>query len=259
MRRVLGCAVRRAWGVYIHQMSSETCGTLLAYTPTTTPYWAYTADTGVVYCYQGGWSHRGFDTKAYDLGGNPYYQGYYNEWIVPLSLVAKIMAASDDGKTLTLSKNANVSATNANVYTDCVPAFENLIENDTCNVTGGKQFSSETLPEIVAVPTGRFAMSRRVSVGPRPYLIIEGQGIDDTTFFSPKGCPLVGFSCNNILFPGPVTFRKLRMVGNHSTNGYMTTVDQNGTWQFGGSIYMVQCAWRHGTKLRVRGYVYPHR
>ena len=216
MRGTLG--VGGAWP----RNSYPTTAALRAAVPPRAPFWAYAADTNLVWSWNGSiWDHRN------DNGGT-YNQSYYSEKIVPLALSAKIMAVSADGKTLTLSKSAVASSTNAAIHLDCVPSLANILADPLADGVPAPS------PMTISVPAGQFCFSEPVLGQNRAKLTISGQPGRRTRFRSPKGTQCITVRINNASFGrGAVTIQNIDFLGNFADNGYGLGIDAQGNYQTG--------------------------
>ena len=107
---------------------------------------------------------------------------YYLQKVVPKALLAKIIAISRNGRSLTLDANAQVAALDANVYLDNSAYFAICGE-----VTFGPPAPEQYQDHIARGPVCHFGIciyqSRRVGWQ------IVGQGKTATEIFSPKWLP----------------------------------------------------------------------
>jgi hypothetical protein len=213
-----GGGLRNSIGVggYWPTLSYANTTAMNADTGKTSQTWAYLPSNGYVYSWNGTiWDHR-------NDGAGSYNQGYYTEFVVPLSLVAKVTAVS--GTTLTLDTNATAAATSANVYLDCLPSF--IIINEAAR--SESVFPANPTGITISIPAGTWALSDIVrnsntNIVVTNGLTIAGAGRTQTTLFSPKGTPcgainLAALSASN------VTIGDFKYIGNHGDNGYGASI-----------------------------------
>ena len=134
---------------------------------------------------------------------------YYLQKVVPKALFAKIVEVSSDGQSLTLDANAQVAATNANVYVD----------NSACFAICGEVTFGPPAPGNInlKLPAGRFAISGYVPIKAKTGWEISGLGKSETEIFSPNGCrsaTIEAFQSNSIVI------RDLHLRGNAHDNGF---------------------------------------
>jgi hypothetical protein len=143
---------------------------------------------------------------------------YYTSIVIPRSLSATITGKS--GNTLTLSKSATVTATNAAVYFDNAPIFNPL-------TLAGSGVANNT--ELVW-PAGSFALSDSCEIQQgHDFLAVSGAGKTNTTLFFPDG--IAGIA---VLFGNQVTglrIHSLAVLGNARLTGYMIA------WASGNQTY----------------------
>jgi hypothetical protein len=182
---------------------------------------AATLDDGFVYgCTGGVWSRS-------TTGAGVHSQGYYSCLMVPKALVAVVTNVS--GNTLTLDTAASATATNANVWLDCLPSFYVIDTNET-NRTDTQDTDGLGVPYsllapndgiVFEIPAGRYATSDIMSCGVIDYffpnLIFRGQGIDQTEFFAPDGT--MGAQWDFRYCDG-LQVKDFKNTGNHGANGY---------------------------------------
>jgi hypothetical protein len=187
--------------------------------------WAATLDSGFVYYSTGGvW-----DRKTDDTGPN--IQGYYTCFMVPMSLVAVVTNVS--GTTLTLDTVASATATNANVWLDCLPSFYVLDRGSTSQNDDSSTDGTRGIPEILIppnagivfdIPAGRYATSAQMNCGADfenfPGLIFRGQGIAQTEIFAPDGTMGGQLQFN---YCEGMEVKDFKITGNHGANGYCLT------------------------------------
>lgn len=145
---------------------------------------------------------------------------YYNNAQVPRALVAKIMSMSDDGLTLSLDRNAAVSAMNAVMYFDATAAAQAMIQAN------------------VVLPPGRFACSRELRISSKSNVTISGAGVDKTEIFSPKGC-----QSQTIIIEGgdKVVFKGIHLHGNARFDGFGLGPDAAGVPLYPGGFHFQGC------------------
>jgi hypothetical protein len=210
--------------------------------------WAAALDTGFVYTSSGGvWTRN-------TAGGGAQNQGYYSCFIVPKSLVAVVTNVS--GTTLTLDTPASATATNANVWLDCLPAFYVLdptVGGRTPGLEAGSAPDGIGAPYLLLppndgvvfeIPAGRYATSDRMSCGSEfynfPNLIFRGQGTGQTHFFAPDGtmgAQWAFFYCTGMVI------KDFSNIANHGANGYGFDAGTNagGASSNVGIIYLDLC------------------
>jgi hypothetical protein len=136
--------------------------------------------------------------------------GYYREKKAPKSLVASIIAV--DELSVALSKQAVVSADNANVHFDNSPIFDRIVKSISA--------VKEIVPNNWTLhwPRGQFAFSNSMIWNvPTTGQTIEGLGQDNTVLFSPMGVPSAQLS----IFQAPQTVvRNLHLLGNARNIGF---------------------------------------
>ena len=157
-------------------------------------------------------------TATLTVGWSSYPAGpsYYAAKAVPMSLVARITAISNNGKTLTLDTAAATPATNANVYLD-----NELIINDLTQTprTAPGRLAPITPSDLTLIyPSGKFALAGFTSVlNHSGSWTIQGQGPSSTTLFSPKGTLGAGVRTGGTT---GMTVQDLTMSGNVGLEGF---------------------------------------
>lgn len=173
--------------------------------------WAADSSTGFVYTSASGvWSRR-------SDGGGIVNQGYYSFLVVPEALVAKVTAVSGDGLTLTLNTTASATATNANVYLDCLPSYF-VLTNSYADLF--------PVPQAVTMktPAGSWALSGTIlfwSAATAPFrsdgVRFLGAGRTQSTLFAPRGAAGLSINLGN---SDSAVIRDLALRSNHGDNGY---------------------------------------
>jgi hypothetical protein len=184
---------------------------------------AYDASSNplAVYAWNGSsWTH------TQNGGGGGYTaQSYYTYLVNPLSLVAKVTAVSGDKKTLTLSINAAVTATNANVWLDCLPSFFvlNQVPPVGAVLVAAPNNITLSIPSSQSTGDAAWQLSGIITNGALPNcvtadLVIQGAGRTLTTLRSPSGCTSAAFNIGGVSTNG-VQISDFAYVGNSGANG----------------------------------------
>lgn len=156
--------------------------------PSDTDLFVWLRDTGKVWI---NYKNAGVPTWGEFSPATQDYYYYHNE-VQPRALVATITNKS--GNTLTLDKAAVVSTTNANVYVDCTPAWEeisngNAVIGTVAPVFGAVHPDWYSVREHVTfrLPPGKFAMRKFHTMPTTRYWTIHGESIDGTVLHTPQG------------------------------------------------------------------------
>lgn len=124
---------------------------------------------------------------------------YYIRKAVPKALWAEITAIS--GNTLTLSKTASATATNANVYFDNWGVFQALVATQ----------------QTVSIPAGTFYFSDFIFAYQRDGITIQGAGQTATRIKTPRGCSHGGIS---VYYSDNATVRDLEVDAAFKNTGF---------------------------------------
>jgi hypothetical protein len=152
---------------------------------------------------------------------------YYRSKDLPLALVAKVVAVTDGGRTLTLDKAAATGATNANVHFDNHPLLNKVLAQE------------QPAGWTITLPPGDFAISDRVEHSSYGGWIIKGAGKGVTILRSPRGVPCGGLHCfktNN------TEICDLTIIGNAGQNGFGIKEDGYGRIKSGVGILLTRCS-----------------
>ena len=170
---------------------------------------------------------------------------YYWSKAQPTALVATITAI--DGKSLTLSKPAQATATEAAVYFDNHPAMTKLID------ASGPAGHRNTLDLTHAViPAGTFAFSDLLEAKSVNGLSIAGAGRDQTILKSPRGVPSISL---RFMSAQDCHVRDLHLLGNVRDDGYglkwRNDTSINRGWSATQALYFTRCGYGSVRDLRV--------
>jgi hypothetical protein len=200
--------------------------------------YAWAQDTGdVYYDYLGSWEKAQVPVASY---GYTSERWYYLGKAIPIALHARITAVSSDGLTLTLSKAAAVSTTNANVYFDNSYVLNKLGVDPSADVfptltpdfAQGRNLAAVTPVITIQMPPGDYAIGQFVNMNAHPGMTLAGTGATATVLFSPKGAP----SANVNMYNSPnSTARDFGLKGNFQTEGYGF-----GWWSYNPGDYTVE-------------------
>jgi hypothetical protein len=168
--------------------------------------WAYAADTGLT---------KWWDDDATQAWSRSTRKpsDYYESKCLPLALIANI--TNIVGNTITLDTNASATATDANVYYNCLEGLRFWTVLDVDWNTAGR---------IMTIPAGDYAVNGLLSMNTNddtnsPWEIY-GQGIDQTRIFSPDGAACCGI---HFVQCGTSSLHDLEVCGNFGDNGYFFT------------------------------------
>ncbi len=178
-------------------------------------------------------SSRMNDTYAYIKTDGSVYQflngswqklnpvAYYTNTVYPLALTASVTSIS--GNTLTLNTTAKTSSNNANVYFDNQPIIQTLVQSpfyDNEHNYTALTPSGATL----SFPAGNYAVGSKIDMEVLNGWKLNGQGIDITRLFSPKGVTTLNF----YIYAAPNTeISNMTLEGNFRKDGYGLATTEN--------------------------------
>lgn len=142
---------------------------------------------------------------------------FYIYRAIPRALLATI--TNIVGTTFTLDTAASVSATNANVYFDCVGKFVPYTDANE---------GATIVPKRIYISTGEYAFSAFTSLATKMKdIVIEGDGSSLTVFVSPDGCANIGYQISTVQRS---IFRKFGFRGNHKLNSWARSGYDETSW-----------------------------
>jgi len=131
---------------------------------------------------------------------------YYRAQISPLSLKATVTELINvNGSRLRLDEVASVTTSNARVYFDCT------------DIINGKLAETHAEPYTLTFPAGEFAIRTVIFHNFQPGWTIQGAGIDETVFMSPKGTDCASFTTFEA---SRCTLSDFTLRGNWRRNGF---------------------------------------
>jgi hypothetical protein len=143
---------------------------------------------------------------------------YYRSKDVPISLVAKIAAITNRGKTLSLDKEAATRASGANVHFDNYPLLQRML------------WEWHPAGRRIVLPAGDFAVSDKLYHAYSDGWTISGAGKGTTILRSPKGVPGGGLHCFKTT---NTDIRNFTIIGNAGENGFGLKEHWNGRTDYG--------------------------
>ena len=116
---------------------------------------------------------------------------YHTIKLLPMALKGTITAIS--GNTITLDTASEAATTDAAVYYDNTYVMDHALSQRFTDAARGYDDMATDEGWTIQYPSGQFAITKNQNLIVADYWKLKGEGVDNTLFYTPKGCEQVSF------------------------------------------------------------------